>query len=273
MSSPPRGDIAIIGMACIFPGAKDVQRYWENILHKVDAVSDAPPEWESELFWESETQANDRTYCKRGGFLGKLAEFNPTEFGVMPNAVDGTEPDHFLALRVASEALKDAGLDAGRMKELRERTEVIIGRGTYVNRGNTTAIQHSVVVDSVMRVLKHLHPEHTDDELKQIRQGLKSSLPPFHSDTSAGLVPNIITGRIANRLDLMGPNFLVDAACASSLVAVDLAGRDLLTGRCDMAIAGGTHVSTPATIMVIFSHLKALSKRGEIGRASCRERV
>ncbi len=264
MSAGPSKDVAIIGMACIYPGAPNVERYWENILHKVDAVSDAPPEWEAEFFYDPDSEANDRTYCRRGGFLGKLAEFHPTDFGVMPNAVDGTEPDHFLALRVAYEALRNAGISPERMKQLRERTEVIIGRGTYVNRGNTTAIQHSVVVDSVMRILQQLHPEHTADELAEIRRNLKSSLPPFHADTAPGLVPNIITGRIANRLDLMGPNYLVDAACASSLVAVDLAMRDLLDGRCDMAIAGGTHVSTPATIMVIFSHLKALSKKGQI---------
>ena len=60
-------------MACVFPDAADVQRYWENILHIVKAIDDAPPDWEAELFFEENTKADDRTYCKRGGFLGKLA--------------------------------------------------------------------------------------------------------------------------------------------------------------------------------------------------------
>ncbi len=255
-------DIAIIGMSCVFPGARDMQRYWENIIHKVDAISDPPPEWEAELFYEEGSEANDRTYCKRGGYLGKLAEFDPVKYGVVPNAIDGTEPDHFLALRAAQEALEDAGY-RGESK-LKERTAVIIGRGSYVNRGNTTAIQHGIVVDSALRILKQLHPEHTDAELAQIKERIKSTLPEFSASTSAGLVPNIISGRIANRLDLMGPNFIVDAACASSLVAVDLAIRDLISGRCDMAIAGGVHASTPPVILMIFSHLKALSKTGQI---------
>src|SRR5205807_8946274 len=127
-----------------------------------------------------------------------------------------------------------------------------------------TAVQHSVVVDSVLRVLKQLHPEHTDEELDAVRSELKSSLPPFHADTAPGLVPNIISGRIANRLDLMGPNYIVDAACASSLVAVDLAMQDLVSGRCDLAVAGGVHASTTPVILVIFSHLKALSRKGQI---------
>jgi acyl transferase domain-containing protein len=87
-------DIAIIGMACVLPGAPDARRYWENILHKVNAISDAPPEWEAELFYEENTKADDRTYCKRGGFLGKLAQFDPFSFGIMPNAVDGARRRH-----------------------------------------------------------------------------------------------------------------------------------------------------------------------------------
>ena len=103
MTPPARNDIAIIGMACVFPGAKNLQNYWENILHKVDAVSDPPPDWEADYFYDPNSDSNDRTYCKRGGYLGSLAEFRPADYGVIPNAVDGTEPDHFLALRAASE--------------------------------------------------------------------------------------------------------------------------------------------------------------------------
>ena len=262
MSGEPKADIAIIGMSCTFPGARDVQQYWENILAKVDSVGEVPPDWESGFFFDPDSSANDRTYCKRGGFLGPLGQFDPSEFGVMPQSVDGTEPDHFLALRAAAEALADAGYR--HENKHRERTAVVIGRGTYVNRGNTTAIQHSLAVDGVVRVLKQLHPEHSDEELTEIKRALKESLPPFHADTAAGLVPNIISGRIANRLDLMGPNYIVDAACASSLVAVDLAMQDLISGRCDMAIAGGVHASTTPVILVIFSHLKALSRKGQI---------
>ncbi|MFB3827316.1 MAG: beta-ketoacyl synthase N-terminal-like domain-containing protein [Bryobacteraceae bacterium] len=262
MKDGPPGAVAVIGMACVFPGAPCMQRYWENILNKVDAVSDAPEEWGAEQCYDPESTENDRTYCKRGGFLHGLAEFDPARYGIMPGSVDGCEPDHFLAIRAAYDALTDAGcIDVGKAHA---RTEVIIGRGTYVNRGNATAIQHGIVVDSVLRVLKQLHPEHTDVELAELRRHLKSSLPPFHADTAPGLVPNLISGRIANRLDLMGANYVVDAACASALVALDHAVHDLVTGRCDMAVAGGVHASTPAVIMIIFSQLKALSRKGEI---------
>jgi acyl transferase domain-containing protein len=255
-------DIAIIGMACVLPGAPNMQRYWENILHKVNSISDAPPEWEAELFFEQDTKADDRTYCKRGGFLGKLAQFDPFAFGIMPNAVDGGEPDHFMALQASHDALADCGnLD---LEPVKQRTAVIIGRGTYVNRGNAAALQQGVMVESILRILKQLHPEHRDEELAEIKKRIKSTLPPFNSDTSSGLVPNIITGRIANRLDLMGPNYLIDAACASSLVAVEMAARELETGRCDLALAGGVNSNTSPVLMMIFSQLGALSHRGQL---------
>ena len=239
-----------------------MQRYWENILHKVNAISDAPPEWEAELFYEENTKADDRTYCKRGGFLGKLAQFDPFAFGIMPNAVDGGEPDHYMALQASHDALNDCGdLD---LEPVKQRTAVIIGRGTYVNRGNAAALQQGVMVESILRILKQLHPEHSDAELAEIKKRLKASLPPFHADTASGLVPNIITGRIANRLDLMGPNYLIDAACASSLVAVEMAARELQTGSCDLALAGGVNSNTSPVLMMIFSQLGALSHRGQL---------
>ena len=255
-------DLAIIGMACVFPGASDMQQYWENILHKVNAISDAPPDWEPELYFEENTKADDRTYCKRGGFLGKLAQFDPFTFGIMPNAVDGAERDHFMALQTAHDALKDCGpLD---LEPVKKRTAVILGRGTYVNRGNAAALQQGVMVESILRILKQLHPEYTADDIAEIKRKLKAGLPPFHSDTSAGLVPNIITGRIANRLDLMGPNYLIDAACASSLVAIEMAAREIRSGQCDLAIAGGVHTDTSPVLMMIFSQLGALSHRGQL---------
>ena len=61
MNDNRSNDIAIIGMACVLPGAPNIERYWDNILHKVNSISDAPPEWEAELFYEQDTKADDRT--------------------------------------------------------------------------------------------------------------------------------------------------------------------------------------------------------------------
>ena len=265
MSDTRHKDVAIIGMSCIYPGADGVQQFWENIIHKVDAISDPPSDWEAHFYYDPASQDDDRTYCKRGGYLGELARFNPLEFGVMPNAIDGCVPDHFLALRVAQEALADAGYaDAARLNPLKERTAVILGHGAYINRGHSALLQHLMVVDSILRVLKQLHPEYTEEELVALKKELKASAPPLHPQNAPGLVPNMISGRIANRLDLMGPSYIVDGACSSSLLAVDMAMRDLLTGNCDMAIAGGAHCGSTPPIVIAFSQLQALSRNGDI---------
>ncbi len=256
------GDIAIIGMACIFPGAADAKQYWRNIVAKVNSIGDPPPGWEAELYFDPESDSNDRIYCKRGGYLRDLAAFDPYEYGVMPRAIDGGEPDHYLALRMASEALKDAGYDKDTIDP--ERTGVIIGRGTYINRGVTSLFQHGVVIDQTINILKELHPEYSEDDLKGIKKLLKDKLPPFIPETTPSLVPNVLAGRIANRLNLMGTNYLVDAACASSLVAVDHGMRDLVDGRCDIAIVGGVNAYIPPPILMIFCQINALSRKQEL---------
>src|SRR5487761_2219435 len=93
-------DIAIIGMAATFAGARDVETYWSNILDKVDAIRDAPPDWigDDASFDPDCTPESLRIYTRRGGFLGDLARFDPRPFGTMPVALAGAEPDQFLAM-------------------------------------------------------------------------------------------------------------------------------------------------------------------------------
>ena len=260
--SPNDAGAAIVGMGCLFPGAPDLATYWRNIVGKVDAVGEPPDDWDADLYFDPEVTENDRIYCKRGGYLGELARFDPTEFGVMPNSVDGGEPDQFLALRVAHAAMADAGYMDRPFDG--ERAEVVIGRGTYINRAFTSVVQHGIAVEQTLRILRELHPEHTDGELAAVKKELKACLPPFNADMAASLVPNVMSGRIANRLDLRGPNFTIDAACASSLIAVERAMQDLESGRCDLALVGGVHCSTPAPILMIFCQLGALSRTGQI---------
>jgi acyl transferase domain-containing protein/phosphopantetheinyl transferase len=261
--NPLRGDIAIVGMGCVFAGASNVDSYWQNIISKFDAVTDPPAdEWDPKLFYDPEAKSNDRVYCKRGGYIGDLSRFQPLDFGVMPVMVDGGEPDQWLALRVAQEALADAGYTDPPREHV--KTEVILGKGTYVNRGNLTVGYHAMLVEYFLQALKNLHPEHTESEIRQIKEELKAGLPPFSADTAPALIGNIIAGRISNRLDLMGPSFTVDAACASALLAIDIGVRDLLSQKCDLVLAGGANVNVPLPTTSLFCQLGALSRREQI---------
>lgn len=258
----PRQDIAIIGMACLFPGAEDLPAYWRNILNNVDAVGEPPPGWGAERYYDPEDTSGDRIYTHRGGFLGDLARFNPAEFGIMPNSLDGGEPDQFLALRVAHRALLDAGCAGSEVDHT--ATGIILGHSTYLHRGNAGVVQHGVVLDQTVELLAQLHPGLGQDALAAIRRRLKDKLPPFDVNVAPGLVPNVMTGRIANRLDFKGPNYLIDAACASSLLAVSAAMEELRQGRADLMLAGGVNASIPAEVDMVFCQLGALSKGSRI---------
>ncbi|KCV81436.1 putative modular PKS system [Actibacterium atlanticum] len=249
-------------MDCIFPKAPDRVSFWQNIVNKVDAVDDAPADWNGDLYMDPDSTENDRVYTTKGGFLGDLAVFDPLKHGVPPTSINGGEPDQFLALELAARTLEDAQFDARPVPG--DRVAVILGRGTYINRGFTSVVQHGIMLDRFLDVLKKLHPETQADELAAVKKELKASLPPFNAEIAPALVPNLVTGRIANRLDFQGANYIIDAACASSLIAMERGINDLRAGLCDMAIVGGVHASTPAPIYQIFCQIEALSKKGSI---------
>lgn len=257
-----RGDVAIVGMACMYPQALGLITFWQNIVSGVDAITDMPEERIPTDFYDSESNANDHTYCRRGGFLGVSVPFDPLPFGIMPVVTEGGDPEQLLSLKVAYEALKDAGYDPEHM--VGERTQIIIGRGNYANRALSTAQHHVSVVNEMLAVLKAVRPEYTAAELTKLRQELVAGLPRFGPDNAASLVPNFTTGRIANRFDCMGTNFTVDAACASSLVALELGVRDLLSGKCDVALVGGAFIISDLTHIAVLTQIQALSHRSEI---------
>ncbi|MBS0432149.1 MAG: acyltransferase domain-containing protein [Proteobacteria bacterium] len=249
--------IAIIGMACIFPEAPDLSSYWNNILNCVDAISEPVPDWGAERYL-----AAGRIRTQRGGFLKDLYRFDPREFGIMPNSVDGGETDQYLALRVARDALADAGYlrpDADH-----HATGIVLGHSAYLHRGQVTVIQNNIVLDQTMDLLRTALPHMGDEALAEVREILRRKLPPTTADNAPGLVPNMMTGRIANRLNLRGPNYVLDAACASSLLAVAAAADELRCGRSDMMLAGGVNATLPADVTTSFTQLGALSARGRV---------
>jgi len=256
-TSPATAPIAIIGMACIFPGAGDLAAFWNNILGGVDAIGEPVESWGAQRYLDS-----GRIKTQYGGFLRELYRFDPREFGIMPNSIDGSEPDQFLALRVARDALADAGYlrpDADHTD-----TGIVLGHSTYLHRGQGTLIQQNIVLDQTLELLKAAMPHLDAEALAKVRSILQKRLPPTNADTVPGLVPNVMTGRIANRLNLKGPNYLLDAACSSSLLAVGVAIDELRSGRSRMMLAGGVNATLPAEVTTIFTQLGALSTRRKV---------
>jgi acyl transferase domain-containing protein/phosphopantetheinyl transferase len=256
-------DIAIVGMACRFPGARDLVAFWENILAGRAAIGDVPPErWDPADFLEIAPGAYHRVVSSRGGFLAEPITFDPAAHGIMPLTVEGGEPEAYLVLDAARAAMADAGLEGGFPDG--RRVEVVIGRGNYFNRGNLTRLQHGRIIAQTLAILRAVHPEWDEGELKAIRAELKQSLPPFGSATVPGQLTNATAGLVANRLNLGGASLVVDAASASALVALDLGARAVAERRADWAVVGAVYLEADIDFRMVFSQLGALSCSGRI---------
>lgn len=260
---PRPTDAAIVGMGAVFPGAADLAAYRRNLLAGTDCIGDVPPgRWDPEVYYDPGGAAGpvsgDRFYCRRGGFVDGLAAFDPTRFGIMPATVEGAEPDQMLALHATAEAIADAGGE-GRLPADRSRIGIVLGRGGFMGVATARLDQRVRTAHQLAQTLRELAPELGERRIAAVRSAFQEALGPERPDASIGLVPSFTAARTANRLDFHGPAYTLDAACASSLLAVDQAVGLLAGGRCDAVIAGAVHHCHIATLWSVFTQLRALS--------------
>ena len=248
--------IAIIGLAGIFPEAKNLREYWDNIIRKKDCITDVPSSrWLIEDYYDSDPNASDKTYAHRGGFIPDI-EFDPLEFGLPPNVLEVTDVSQLLGLVVAKAALKDAGYDQAD-DATRESTGVIlgVGGGQKLITPLTSRLQYPILE----KVLKS--SEISEPDRQVIIEKYKLGFVGWDEAAFPGLLGNVIAGRIANRLDLGGINCVVDAACAGSLSALKMAISELLEHRSDMMITGGVDTDNSIFMYMCFSKTPALSRQ------------
>lgn len=249
--------LAIIGIGCLFPKAPDARAYWVNIKNGIDGIGPVPTShWNADDYFDSDPKSPDRTYAKRGGFLDPV-DFRPLDFGIAPNDLEATDTSQLLGLVAAREALNDAGYGPTRTFD-RNRVSVILGvTGTL-----------ELVIPLGARLG---HPRWKkalanagvpEDKASQIIDEIGGSYVGWQENSFPGLLGNVVAGRIANRLDLGGTNCVVDAACASSLSAMHLAGLELAAGRCDIALTGGVDTFNDIFMFMCFSKTPALSPSG-----------
>ncbi|MFI6094403.1 SDR family NAD(P)-dependent oxidoreductase [Lentzea sp. NPDC051213] len=224
-------DVAIVGMAAIMPGARDVAEFWSNVLAGTDSITEIPADrWSPERY---------NSPFKWGGFIPRTA-FDPLVYGIPPTSLTSIEPAQLLALEVSARALKDAGY-ATRIFD-RERTAVIFGAEAGADLANAYTIRTALPALGI--------------------RGLDDHLPELTEDSFPGVLGNVISGRVANRLDLGGANYTVDAACASSLAALDVACKELVGGTSDMVLCGAVDLHNSAHDYQMFASVKALSAKG-----------
>ncbi len=251
--------VAIIGQAAIFAGASNLTEYWDNILNKIDSISEVPPSrWDPDDYYDPDPTAEDKTYCKVGGFIPDI-DFDPLEFGLPPNLMEVTDSSQLLSLVVARDALIDAGYGMEREFD-RENTGVVLGvaGGQKLISDLTSRIQYPIW----RQVLESSGISGQDTDI--IIEKMKLAYAPWNENSFPGLLGNVIAGRIANRFDLGGMNSVVDAACASSLAAVKTAVSELIEGRANMMISGGVDADNSPFTYLCFSKTPAFSPSGKI---------
>ncbi len=235
--------IAIVGMACLFPGAPDLAAYWANIVQGRDLVREVPADrWRASQYFADGQPAPGKSTSKWGGFI-EPTPFDPLKYGIPPQSLAAIEPVQLLALDMASEALRDAGYEKRWFD--REKTSVIFGAESGMDLAN----QYN---------FRNLYPHYCGE----LPPELDRALPGLTEDSFPGILVNVISGRIANRLGLGGVNYAVDSACASSLTAIELAVGELRTGASDMVLAGGADLHNGISDFLMFSSAGALSPTG-----------
>ncbi|HEX2909582.1 MAG TPA: SDR family NAD(P)-dependent oxidoreductase [Chloroflexia bacterium] len=221
--------IAIVGMACRFPGgANSPEEFWQLLVNRVDAVKEVPGDrWDMDAYYDPNPETPGKSATREAAFLDRVDLFDAGFFGIAPREAASMDPQQRLLLEVAWEALENAGLPSSKVSG--SRTGVFIGI--------------------------------TSNDYSQLLLKLED---PAKLDTyfATGNFLNVAAGRLSYVLGLQGPSMAVDTACSSSLVAIHLACQSLRTGESDAALAGGVNLMLSPNGTVTLSTARMLSKDG-----------
>ncbi|WP_344141585.1 beta-ketoacyl synthase N-terminal-like domain-containing protein, partial [Polymorphospora rubra] len=246
--APAPLDIAIVGMACVLPGSPDLDSFWRTVLSGTDAVTEVPADrWDTDHYYAPEVgpgQTGRISVSKWGGFIEPVP-FDAIRYGIPPAALSSIDPTQLLALEVSHRALLDAGYAYDDPGVDHSRTGVVFGAEAGSDMGHA-------------QTLRTMLPAY----LGEVPDEMEALLPRVTEDSFPGVLANVIAGRVANRLDLGGPNYTIDAACASSLAAMDAACKELAGGDSDLMICGGADLHNGINDYLMFTSAHALSPTG-----------
>ncbi len=230
-SPAPRHDepIAVVGMSCRFPGAADVDAFWDLIRQGRDATAEIPPSrWDVERFYDPTGTEPGKMSVRRGGFLSDVDQFDPAFFGITPREASRIDPQQRLLLEVVWEAIENAGIAPATLTG--SNTGVFVGIG--------------------------------GSDYAKIPQRFADYYAFIDAHVGTGNALSIAAGRISYILDLQGPSYIVDTACSSGLVAVNNAIEALRQGHCDAALAGGVNLILVPDVTIAFAKARMLSPDG-----------
>jgi acyl transferase domain-containing protein/acyl carrier protein len=249
-----RSPIAVVGIGAICPGSHDADGFWRDVVAGRDLLRDVPPtHWLLRDYYDPDPSATDKTYGRRGAFISEV-EIDPLELGIPPALLPATDTAQLLGLVAAKQVLDD--VTRGRPESLpRDRVSVILG---------ATSVQElALSMGSRMQrpIWRKAMLENglSEAEADQICDRIAEHFVPWQEATFPGVLANVIAGRITNRFDLGGTNFITDAACASTFSALAMAAHELHLGDSDLVITGGVEALNDIFMFMCFSKTPALS--------------
>ncbi len=221
--------IAVIGMACRFPGdANTPEAFWQKLRQSYDAITEIPASrWDLESIYDPDPSTPGKSYCRYGGFLTDMDQFDPGFFGISPREAKYMDPQHRLLLELSWEALERAGQIPNRLA------------------GSPTGVFVGITLNDYGILLQ--------------QAGATESAQAF--GVTGGPL-NAAAGRISYTFGFTGPAVAVDTACSSSLVAIHQACQSLRLGECELALAGGVNLMATPSSMIATSQAQMLSVDG-----------
>ena len=256
--------VAVVGVGAVLPDAPDAPTFWRNVCQGRDSIGEVPPDrWSVEDYFDADRLAPNKTYSTIGGWVRGFA-FDWRRFRIPPKVAAEMDEGQQWAVTAAAEALADHGHPDRPLNT--ERTGVILGTAMGGDRHLDTHLR--ICFPEIRRSLtsiaefQALPCDVRDRIVARWQAELDRARPPVTEDTMPGELPNIVAGRVANVLDLHGPCFVTDAACASSLAAVSAAIDSLAAHDCDAVLTGGVDHNMAVSSFVKFSKIGALSATG-----------
>lgn len=218
--------IAIVGMACRFPGAPDLAGFWSLLQGGVDAITEVPrARWDVDAIYHPVPGTPGKMCSRFGGFVDDIDRFDAAFFGIPPHEAARIDPQQRLFLEVAWEALEDAG----------QSPADLAGSSSGVFAGVCTSDYATLY---------------------------GGDLHMIDGDYGTGAAPSLVANRLSYLLDLKGPSETVDTACSSALVALQHACQSLRANQCELAIVGGVNAVLAPESSVYFSQVRALASDG-----------
>jgi len=218
--------VAIIGMGCRLPGAKNPESFWHLLSSGTDAISPVPPDrWDIDEFYHPGPAKPGKMITRYGGFLDRVDEFAPNFFGISPREAKSIDPQQRLVLEVAWEALENAGISPGDLSG--SQTGVFIGIGNY--------------------------------DYGRLQSGKWSRL---NSYDGTGTTLGVTANRLSYTLNLRGPSLILETSCSSSLVAIHYACQSLRSKESTLCLVGGVSLILSPESNIIFSHAQMMAPDG-----------